>query len=204
MAIYQLAPVLGPVLAPMAGGFIAQYATWEWTFWSISIFCGCLQILAIFLLRETYAPHPLATKAERLSKVSGQHHVASGTREETVSEVWRTALIRPWRLIGTQPIIQGLSLYQAFNYGMLYLVISSFPPLWEERYGYSKSIASLNYLALLGSLPSSQITGWATDKIYAYFRAKQGLEKGQCPPEFRIPLMVPAAAISSFGILLFG
>ncbi|KAK3060197.1 hypothetical protein LTR53_020190, partial [Teratosphaeriaceae sp. CCFEE 6253] len=37
MALYSLAPLLGPAVGPIAGGFIAQYSTWRWVFYSTSI-----------------------------------------------------------------------------------------------------------------------------------------------------------------------
>jgi hypothetical protein len=119
-------------------------------------------------------------------------------------KLFQKSLIRPWRLIATQPIIQILGLYQAFNYGMLYLIISSFPTLWEGRYGFPKAIASLNYLALLGSLLASQVSGRLMDKIHAHLSQRGRSERAKILPEFRLPLMVPAAVVATIGIFLFG
>lgn len=123
-------------------------------------------------------------------------------------------------MLVTEPIIQLLCLYQAFNFGMLYLIISSLPTLWEGRYGMSKGMASLNYLALLGSFIGSTIFGPSIDSFYRYLtqrnvhqsseRDSPTPEKGGCTsdakgvPEYRLPLMVPASIISAGGIFLFG
>ena len=37
ISIYTMITVLGPTLGPLFGGFIAQYSTWRWMFWSVSI-----------------------------------------------------------------------------------------------------------------------------------------------------------------------
>ena len=37
MAIYTLAPILGPAFGPIIGGWIAERSTWRWVFWATSI-----------------------------------------------------------------------------------------------------------------------------------------------------------------------
>jgi hypothetical protein len=193
-----------PTNLAKAGGFIAQYTTWRWAFWSISIFSLTLQFLALFLLEETYAPRLLAQKAARLRSKLNAPNIRSEYDDRKLSTLLMKSLRRPWRLIGTQPIIQILALYQAFNFGMLYLIISSLPALFEGRYHMSKGVASLHYLSLVGSMLGSQLCGPLTDRIYASMCKKYGFGKGQGQPEFRMPLMIPASIINAGGIFLFG
>ncbi|KAF2668935.1 MFS multidrug transporter [Microthyrium microscopicum] len=204
MSIYQLAPVMGPALAPIVGGFIAQYTTWRWIFWSISIFSIVIQLIAFAALPETYAPRILQLKAQRLRQKLGNPYFRTELEDCTLRQLLGISLTRPWRLLATQPIIQVMALYQAFNFGMLYLIISSLPKLWEETYGMSKSMASLNYLALVGSLIGAQCCGPLTDAIHRRLRKRYGFGDGKGLPEFRIPLMVPATGISAAGIFIFG
>ena len=109
-------------------------------------------------------------------------------------------------MLGTQPIIQVLAIYQAFNFGTFYLLISGFPLLWEGRYGMARGQASLNYLSLaIGFLIGVNICGPVTDRIYASLKRRRGLgvdEPGV--PEFRMPLMVPASIITPAAIFLYG
>lgn len=60
----------------------------------------------------------------------------------------KEAIIRPMKLMTTQIIIFVLGLYQAFLYGLMYIVLVSFPKLWSEQYHETTSIASLNYISL--------------------------------------------------------
>ena len=98
-----------------------------------------------------------------------------------------------------------LALYQAFNYGTLYLLISSFPSLWEGQYGMSKGVASLNYLSIaIGSLIGAQLCGRLMDAVYRRLQSRAGLPADKPgPPEFRIPLMIPASVITPCGIFLY-
>ncbi|KAE9982181.1 hypothetical protein EG328_011093 [Venturia inaequalis] len=220
MSVYQLAPVLGPVIAPIIGAYISQYTTWRWAFWSLSLFCLILQFIAFIAFPETYTPRLLNLKARRLRESTQNPDLRTEWDDKTLSNILRISLTRPWKMLGTQPIIQLLCLYQAFNFGMLYLIISSLPTLWEERYGMAKGTASLNYLALLGSVIGSTIFGPSIDSFYRYLTQRNinnrsdidslASEKGDTSnnqegvPEYRLPLMVPASLISAGGIFLFG
>lgn len=53
MALYSMAPLLGPVIGPIAGAWIAQKSTWRWVFWATTIADGVVQCLGLFYLRES-------------------------------------------------------------------------------------------------------------------------------------------------------
>lgn len=113
ISIYSLAPLLGPAVGPVAGGFIALKSTWRWCFWSTSIVDAGIQGLGLIWLRETYAPKLLGIKARRLRKETGNAdlHTEWEHPDRTLAKVLRSSLIRPFRLLGTQPIIQALAVY---------------------------------------------------------------------------------------------
>lgn len=164
-----------------------------------------VQIIGIFYLRESYAPKILADKAKRLRKETGNTNLRTeyDDAHETFSKRLHTRLTRPWRLLATQPIIQILALYQAYNYGLLYLFISTIPMLFRDRYHESLGIAGLNYIALaLGSLIAAQICAPMNDKLYRVFKSHYEMQEGV--PEYRIPLMVLGAVITPIGMFLYG
>jgi len=66
IAIYSLAPLIGPAAGPVAGGFIAGNISWRWVFWIVSIADAAVQISGLFFLQETWAPKLLEAKARRL------------------------------------------------------------------------------------------------------------------------------------------
>ncbi|KXH62696.1 major facilitator superfamily transporter [Colletotrichum salicis] len=215
LAFMQFAPVLGLALGPIglmifeyvAGGYISQCATWRWTFWSVVILNFTVQIVAFVFLRETYAPRILHLKAKRRRKLynDASFQTEWEKQDRTLAVVLRTSLSRPWIMLATQPIIQSLALYQAFNFGLLYLIISSFPRLWENYYGMHKGQASLNYISIaLGALIGVLIFAPTMDLIYQRLKRRNGIEKDEKGvPEFRIPLMVPASLLTPCGIIFF-
>jgi len=81
-------------------------------------------VLGLFLLKETYGPVLLTLKAEKLRKDTGNQafYTEYDHPDRSLFKVIKTALKRPFRLLFTQPIVIALALYQAYLYGVLYLV----------------------------------------------------------------------------------
>lgn len=204
ISIYSLAPLFGPAIGPIAGGFVTQNTTWRWTFHATSIFTAVVQCFGILFLQETYAPKLLKRKADRLRKETGNNalHTEYETPDKTLFNILKTALIRPFRLLGTQPIIQVLAIYMAYLYGMMYLVLSTFPGLWNNRYHESIGIGGLNYISLgLGFFLGTQICAPISDRIYRKLK-KRNNNVGK--PEFRAPLMLPGSILVPVGLFWYG
>ena len=160
--------------------------------------------MGLFFLKETYAPKLLGTKAEKLRKETGNTalHTEFEHPERTLTNTMRRSLIRPFKLLGTQPIVQALAVYMAYLYGIMYLVLSTFPVLWETRYHESIGIGGLNYIALgVGFFLGTQISAPINDRIYRRLKKKNG-DVGR--PEFRVPLMVPGSMLVPIGLFIYG
>ncbi|KAF9472904.1 MFS general substrate transporter [Pholiota conissans] len=210
MAIYSLAPVLGPVLGPVCGGWIAERSTWRWVFWSTSIVDVLIQVSGLFFLKETFAPILLEDKAkiirEKFDAEKGKHRRVLTVYESSGHRSWqrlfRKALIRPFQMFAQEHIIQLLGIYVAFVYGIFYLFLTTMPTIFREIYHEGVGIGGLNYIALgLGLSIASQTNARVVDKIYIYFKKKNG---GVGEPEFRLPSVFPGTILVPFGLLLAG
>ncbi|KAF2757377.1 MFS multidrug transporter [Pseudovirgaria hyperparasitica] len=203
IGIYSLAPLLGPAIGPIAGGFITQNTTWRWVFWATTMACAVIQLFGLVFLRETYAPILLARKAARLRKETGNQALHTEYDSDLkFTKKLSTALVRPSRLLGTQPIVQVLALYMAFLYGIMYLVLSTFPTLWEQRYHESIGIGGLNYISLgLGFTLGTQVSAPLNDALYRRLKRKNN---GVGRPEFRTPIMVPGSILVPIGLFWYG
>ena len=205
MALYSLMPLLGPAIGPIAGGFIAEYSDWRWVFYSTCIAAIVIQIMGFFFLQETYAAEILRVKKVRLIKATGDStlHTEFETPNRKLSKHLGAAFERPFRLLFTQPIVQILALYIGYVYGVMYLVLASFPMLWRNQYGIRRpSISGLNYISLgVGFFIGTQIAAFSADKIYKSLKAKHG---GVGRSEFRVPLMVPGSLLVPIGLFIYG
>ena len=204
IAIYSLAPLLGPAIGPIAGGFVTQNTTWRWTFWATSIVDAAIQVSGLFFLQETFSPILLARKAAKLRKETGNTNLRTefDNPDRSFGAVMRKSIIRPFKLLTTQPIVQVLALYMAFIYGIIYLVLSTFPVLWDRVYHESISIGSLNYLSLgIGFFLGGQSAARLNDKIYVRLKKRNN---GVGKPEFRAPLLIPGSLLVPVGLFIYG
>ncbi|KAK1980730.1 major facilitator superfamily transporter [Colletotrichum cereale] len=207
ISIYTLMPMLGPAIGPIAGGFVTQNTTWRWIFYSTTILTAVIQSIGVFVLQETYAPVLLTRRKNRLIKETGNTalHTEFDHPDRTMARTLSIALTRPFRLLGTQPLVQFLALYMMYLYGLMYLVLSTFPALWTGEYGQSVGISGLNYISLgLGFFVGAQTCAPMQDRIYAALKRRYVPEGGPGRPEFRVPLMIPGALLCPAGLLIYG
>ncbi|KAI9045029.1 MFS transporter [Aspergillus affinis] len=200
IAIYSLTPLLGPVIGPISGAWIAEKSTWRWVFWSTSIFGATVQVLGLCFLQESFAPVILQHHTKRLG-VPLQENIEA-TKSIPRLLALGTSLIRPARLLTTQPVVQMIALYMVYVYGLFYLFLSTFPGVWQGVHHESTGIAGLNYISLgVGFVLGVQIGGRLKDLIYVTLKARN-FNRGR--PESRIPLMIIGSYFVSTGIFWYG
>ena len=167
-AIYSLMPFLSPAVAPIMGGYLTQYTTWRWVFWATSIFDAVVQVACFFLLKETFTPAILAKKAAHLRRTTGNTglHTKWQGPEHSMKKLIMKSLVRPLIMLGTQPALQAMALFRAYQYGLMYLVLATFNRVFEGAYNQTVGRASLNYLSLgVGFVIGLQISGFMQDKV---------------------------------------
>jgi len=207
IAIYSLAPLLGPALGPVAGAWIAQKSTWRWVFWSTSILDAAIQGFGVLFLKETYAPVLLERKAATIRKSMDEEKasavvISTDATDRHWKAIFSKALVRPFKLFIYEPIVQLLGLYMAFLYGLLYLFLTTITSTFQDEYHQRVGIAGLHYLALgIGLVIPSQINARLMDRIYTLLKGRNG---GVGKPEFRLLNLVPGTILLPIGLLITG
>ncbi|GKT53130.1 efflux pump antibiotic resistance [Colletotrichum tofieldiae] len=201
LGIYLLIPLLGAAVGPIIGGFIAARTTWRWMFWSTSIFQAAMIFVSFFSFPEPYGALILHRRAARLRRETGEarYYTASERLDagRSTRAVVARALTRPLRLLLFHPIIQVSALLSGFNYGIMYVTLSTFSDLWKGQYGQSVEISGLHYIACsLGELLGSQVGGPMMDHLYK--------RRQQPTPESRAMLMFFGIVPAWIGALAYG
>ncbi|KAF4992156.1 hypothetical protein FGRMN_7362 [Fusarium graminum] len=202
---FTVIPLLGAAVGPIIGGFMTYRVSWRWMFWSTSLFQVAMAALSFTIFRETYAPIILKLRAKKLRKETGQPYYTYEERiqeERSPAKVLGQAMTRPLRLLAFHPIIQVTAVISAIDYGLLYIVLTSFAELWAQHYGQSVEISGLHYIACaLGELAGSQLGASLMDYWYRRMEHRSG---GQHLPEHRVPLMLLSAFVAPVGFIVYG
>lgn len=191
------------MIGPIIGGFMAGRTTWRWMFWATSAFQAAMIFMSFFSFHESYGALILRRRAQRLREQTGdQRYYTVGERtdgQRSATSVISRALTRPLRILAFQPIIQVSAVLSGFNYGIMYITLSTFSQLWTDRYHQSVEISGLHYIACsLGEIIGSQIGGPLMDYMYK----RQDTENAT--PESRIPLVYPGIICAWSGVLMYG
>lgn len=203
MAIWSMGPLLGPVVGPVAAGFLVDAKGWRWVFYVLTICAGFFSILLLVFGKETYHPTILEKKAARLRKETGNPNLRSALKSKLpAKEVFIRAIVRPMKMLFMSPIVFMMSLYVSLNYGVLYLLFTTMTFVFQGQYGFSSSMVGLSFLGTgVGMIASMAILGIASDKI---IKKKQA--KGHVIPEHRLPIVItlPGGIALPIGIFLYG
>ncbi|SOV07935.1 uncharacterized protein UDID_07116 [Ustilago sp. UG-2017a] len=206
MGLYSLAPLLGPAIGPIVGGWIVQELNeWRWIFWISSMYGGLTALIGVLLLPETYPPEILKRKACKLRKETGNQELCTAYEKRDASAWYENLchnMVRPFVLLETQPIIQVLAIYMAILYGCMYILLTVFAETFGKMYKERPGIASLNYISLaIGFTLGGQIGGRVVDYSYGTLTARRPDKKGQ--PEFKLPLLMATSVIFPAGLLIY-
>jgi multidrug resistance protein len=223
MALWGIGPLLGPVLGPVCGGYLVEAKGWAWVFWVLSILVGfrspiCPQphtrsltsvqsgvftILLFIFSSETYHPVLLERKAARLRKETGNPLLRSKLAVDIPpAEIWKRAIVRPLKMLFLSPIVLLMSIYISINYGILYLLFTTFTFVFQGQYRWSTGTTGLSYLGSgIGMFLGMIVLGIVSDKLIQKQQAK-----GRVKPEHRLPLRltVPGGIMLPIGLFVYG
>ncbi len=90
------------------------------------------------MIPETYAPVLLRARAAELSRITGKVYESKldiGKGKPKLSELFKTALSRPWLLLFREPVVTITSIYIAIIYGTLYMLFAAYPIVYQEARG---------------------------------------------------------------------
>jgi MFS family permease len=138
VAAYSMGILFGPILGPICGGFIAQRAGWRWDMWVVLIVAILLTASLFIFLRETNHSVLLNRKTERLRtelqrpELQNVVNASKPAAALTPKAILLNGLTRPVKMLVTQPIVLLCSLYVAFLFGLLFLLVTTLTPVFLQ------------------------------------------------------------------------
>ena len=204
LGLFAGATFIGPVAGPIIGGFITQsYLGWRWTAWITLIMASFFGALAWLISEESFAPILLQRKAAKLRFESKNWALHAPADEDQVDmkEVVNKFLFRPFIMIAREPILDLITLYVSFIYGILYLFFEAYPIAFQEVRGWSQGVGALPFLGITIGV----IIGVAVITYTSHTRFKRKMEAngGKPIPEERLIPMIVGAFLLPIGLFWF-
>ena len=92
-----------------------------------------------------------------------------------------------------------MALYGAFLYGLMYLVLATFPTVWAREYHEKTGVAGLNFISVTIGCAGGELTTAVVQDMYYKSRVRRAADKiGR--PEFRLPILIPTALLLPVGL----
>lgn len=208
MAFVNFSLWAGPILAPVANGYIAYDLGWRWTMY-VTAFIGCFAlVLQVFFVKESYAQAILKYRAVHMRKETGNWAINAAIENmelDTMNIINRT-ILKPTRLLIVEPILLIVSVYMGLVYSILYMFFIGLPIIFGEHYrwnqldGNARGNTYLPFSAMLvGCILMVSLQLFFIDDIQAKLLRRRGLE---ICPETRLPAMMIGGLILPPGLFL--
>ncbi|KUM59436.1 hypothetical protein ACN42_g7712 [Penicillium freii] len=181
------------VIGPVIGGFVTETIGWRWTFRIILIMSGVFSIISLIFLRETNAKVLMQRKAANVPEKPTT--AAAPLDRESPGKMLRAAIIRHAKMLVFSPIVLLISLYSGALFGVIFLLFTTLPTLFESQYHFDIGLAGLAYQGLgLGMIIGLVLFAILSDKLLGQ---KRGGTVNR--PEERLILMKWFAPITPVG-----
>ncbi|KAG7694940.1 hypothetical protein KL930_001263 [Ogataea haglerorum] len=202
LAIYSLCPFLGPSLGPLLAGIVVHFGgdKYMWTFYSLLIFSGCLWVLVILVVPETYVPILTKWKAQELRMSTGKEELFAPIERmhSNMLESILKAPKRPLSVLVFDPMMTVLCFYSGLVLGIVYLFFFSIPYTFHKVWGFNVAEQGLAFLGMaIGMLASSAISPY-----FAKLYLRLSNLKGKAQPEYRFPPLIVGGFLAPISLII--
>ncbi|KAG0635686.1 major facilitator superfamily domain-containing protein [Tuber brumale] len=203
-SIFMIAPLEGPIIGPLLGGFIYEGLGWKYMNYLTVIFSAAF-VIAGFFVPETYGPVLMRKKAAMLRKTNKDEKYMSRycykVGEGNMLTLVKLNMKRPLLMLFTEPICMFWALYIGVQYGILYLSFTAYPIVFQEIRGWAPGIAGLSFLGLgLGIIIAVCIEPLNNKLVSLH---KPDPETSLPVPESKILIVCLAGILSPISLFMF-
>ncbi len=141
---FILGPFLGPTLGPLVGAYILKDhpGQWRWTQW-LMLMVGTPIWVGTIAMRETSKAQILKPKRSPVHNWSTSH-ILGRVRHHV-----QTGVMRPTKMLLTEPIVLSLTIYTAYAYALIFSFFDSLPFVLETYYGFDPRQIGLSFISVI-------------------------------------------------------
>ncbi|KAK8136115.1 MFS general substrate transporter [Apiospora sp. TS-2023a] len=201
VAFVILSSVGGSPAGAVIGGFVGQYRSVEWIFWTLLIMGGIVQVTHFFLVPETN-PFILLDREAKERRKNGQEEVygPNEVKEKRFSlketgKIWW----RPYFMLLTEPIVIWLSLLSGFSDMLVFVFLEAFTPIFEQ-YGFETHQIGL---AFMGTIIAYIIAYFTYLPVIWHHNKTRKIDPDRLSPESRLWWLLWLAPLLPIGLFGF-
>ncbi|KAG1734007.1 major facilitator superfamily domain-containing protein [Suillus lakei] len=150
MSLYAFSSLFSFGLGSAFGGLIAAspHLGWRWVQWVHVMFTGASVLVVILVLRETRSSIVLARIAKDTRKMTGDPRYRSSTEidKPSMTSLIKISCTRPLYLLLTEPIVQSISLWCGFTWGVVFCLLESVTTEFQSVYNFTVSETGFVFL----------------------------------------------------------
>ncbi|KAK3168376.1 hypothetical protein OEA41_004823 [Lepraria neglecta] len=182
----------GAAAGPLIGGFIFAYGGWRWTQWIVLILALPIYLFGI-AMPDTYPREIQRRRAKRTGTPLKLLPAQSGV---TLADMFTVTFLTPIKMLVTEPVVIGLSLYVGFIFGVTFQFFISIPAVLELTYSFTVQQVGIAFsAAILGSILST-VMSMAIDFSVPHWCTKN--HDGTVPEEYRmLPAMIGGLMVTT-------
>ncbi|KAF2713444.1 MFS general substrate transporter [Pleomassaria siparia CBS 279.74] len=206
MSLFLWAATGGSPTGFVLFSFIAKGKSWHDVLRIMFVVClafWVVMVVALCYIGETRHNVLLLRRARTLRKSTGNENVDApeDMKQRGAKELFGTALLRPFRFLGTEAIVQFAALYNGYLYGLSFLFNGAFHIIFGPGgYGFDITGVGLSFLGIVAGICLGLLTNIYQER---YFQRQVSRARGHDVPEARIHLAKAAAVALPLSIVIF-
>ena len=193
MSLFLWAATVGSPLGYLLFALIAQNRDWRDVFWALLGICGGIYLIMCAILKETRHSILLLRRGAIERNAQGTHvpEVQSHPKRRNAKELFKDALLRPFRFLFTEAIIIFASLYNGYLYGLSFLFNGAFSLVFgPEGHGFNIIGVGLCFLGIIVGISIGPVTNLWQERHYL---RRVSAMNGKNVPEARVQIGKVAA-----------
>ena len=183
VAAYTIGPLIAPAVGPIVGGFVGENHKlgFRWIFYILAMGHAAVTVISLFSLVETNPVILLERKTKRLRKETGNPNLTSVlSLDVSARELFKRSFSRPFKVMYQSWLIDVLSLLNGIAYSLLFVMITTFPIVFSEQYGFKPSSVGLAYIGIgVGSMIPVIVIYLYGDRFYLYLCKRQKKQRAE-------------------------
>ncbi|KIM52403.1 hypothetical protein SCLCIDRAFT_18159 [Scleroderma citrinum Foug A] len=178
MALFAFSSLFPFNMGPIIGGLVVSHPhmDWRWVQWIGAMTSVLNFVLVLVFMSETRSSIVITHLARDARQVTGDNRLKARIEvdRESLLSLIKIACTRPLYFLCTEPLVQSLSLWIGFTWGVMFCLLAALPPMFQSVYGFTIRQSGFVYGAqsvgaILGSLGNLY-----QNKLYKYvFTPKQ-------------------------------